>query len=624
MMEDSAHHFLDGRVPRNRFTYGALFSAASLSVIASALIIYTLASGTVRFFDYGEANIAEFLTGTNWLPNGRNPSFGIWPLLSGTALIAVGSLAISIPLGVAAALHLGEFASPRSRRVLKPIVEVLSGIPSVVHGFFALLVISPFMQRTIGADYFNAASAIIVVAAMILPIIVSISDDAIRAVPREIKEAALGLGATRWEMATRVVLPSARSGIVAAILLALARAVGETMAVTMAAGSVAALHFDPRLEVQTLTAYIAQVATGDIPPGPATEAGFAVGATLFVLTYTVNILAVGATRKRLGVKRKGVAGRVSNLIKSGIASINGIWPTQGRLNVQADPFLPSRYDIYRRRKEKFSKLVISSSLFVGLAFLLILLQTILETGLAGIDFDFLTDFPSARPENAGIGPTIWGSLWLITLTMLFALPAGIGAAVYLTELAPVGLLNQFLRRTLQNLAAVPSIIFGLVGLYVFSRMFGFGLSLLTGSLTLAMMVLPMIVVTTEEALLAVPKSFRDAALGVGATRWQAVRHHVLPNAIPGIATGAILSVARALGETAPILFVASLFSKTAPTGVMDGFLALPIQIFFWSRHPKESFHDLAASTILVLLMLLLILNFIAIFIRNRAESRRTW
>ena len=246
---------------------------------------------------------------------------------------------------------------------------------------------------------------------------------------------------------------------------------------------------------------------------------------------------------------------------------------------QSNPFIPTKYDLFRRRKEKVSRFIVASSLFVGLAFLLILLQTILETGLAGIDLQFLTNFPSYRADQAGIGPTIWGSLWLITLTMLFALPAGVGAAVYLTELASEGVLNQFLRRTLQNLAAVPSIIFGLVGLYVFSRMFGFGLSLLTGSLTLAMMVLPMIVVTTEEALLAVPKSFRDAALGVGATRWQAVRHHVLPNAVPGIATGAILSVARALGETAPILFVASLFSKTAPTGIMDGFLALPIQIF---------------------------------------------
>lgn len=616
--------FLDGRAPRNRFTHSALFAAASLSVIASALIIYTLASGTIRFFEYEEATFFEFITGTDWVPNGRNPSFGIWPLLSGTALIAVGSLMISIPLGVAAALHLGEFASPRSRRFLKPIVEVLSGIPSVVHGFFALLVISPFMQRTIDATYFNAASAIIVVAAMILPIIVSISDDAIRAVPREIKEAALGLGATRWEMATKVVLPSARSGIVAAVLLALARAVGETMAVTMAAGSVAALHFDPRLEVQTLTAYIAQVATGDIPPGPATDAGFAVGSALFVLTYSVNILAVGATRKRLGANRGKMASLLFQ-IKVKLSMILDRISGDIEYNLtQSNPFIPTKYDLFRRRKEKVSRFIVASSLFVGLVFLLILLQTILETGLAGIDLQFLTNFPSYRADQAGIGPTIWGSLWLITLTMLFALPAGVGAAVYLTELAPEGILNQFLRRTLQNLAAVPSIIFGLVGLYVFSRMFGFGLSLLTGSLTLAMMVLPMIVVTTEEALLAVPKSFRDAALGVGATRWQAVRHHVLPNAVPGIATGAILSVARALGETAPILFVASLFSKTAPTGIMDGFLALPIQIFFWTRHPKEAFHDLAASTILVLLMLLLILNIIAIFIRNRAEARRSW
>ena len=621
---DRPAYRLDGRAPRNRIIYTSLFTTASLSVIASALIIYTLAEGAVQFFRYEEADLLEFITGTDWLPNGRNPSFGIWPLLSGTALVAAGALLIAVPLGIASALHLGEFASPRSRRLLKPIVEVLSGIPSVVHGFFALLVISPFLQRTIDATYFNAASAIIVVAAMILPIIVSISDDAIRAVPRELKEAALGLGATRWEMATRVVLPSARSGIVAAVLLALARAVGETMAVTMAAGSVAALHFDPRLEVQTLTAYIAQVATGDIPPGPATDAGFAVGSALFIITYSVNIIAVGATRRRLGVKKGKIRSFIPNQIKRAREIISRTRNQVEHQISQSNPFIPSKYDLFRQRKERAFRFLISSSLFVGLAFLLILLQTILETGLAGLDFDFLTNFPSYRPENAGINPTIWGSLWLITLTMLFALPAGVGAAVYLTELAPEGFVNQFLRRTLQNLAAVPSIIFGLVGLYVFSRMFGFGLSLLTGSLTLGMMVLPMIVVTTEEALLAVPKSFRDAALGVGATKWQAVRYHVLPNAIPGISTGAILSVARALGETAPILFVASLFSKTAPTGIMDGFLALPLQIFYWTRNPQESFHDLAASTILVLLMLLLILNLIAIFIRNRAEARRSW
>ena len=261
---------------------------------------------------------------------------------------------------------------------------------------------------------------------------------------------------------------------------------------------------------------------------------------------------------------------------------------------------------------------------MGMGFLTILLHSVIKAGAPGIDLAFLTDYPSSRAHLAGIGPVILGSIWLIALTMIFALPAGVGAALYLTEMSRPSPINLFLRRTIQNLAAVPSIIFGLVGLYVFSRMLGFGLSLLTGSLTLAMMVLPMIVVTSEEALLAVPKGFREGALAVGATRWQAVRYHVLPNAVPGIATGAILSVARALGETAPILFVASIFSKTAPTGVLDGFMAMPIQIFFWTRHPSQSFQDLAASTILVLLMLLLILNAMALFVRNRAEARRSW
>ena len=615
---------LEGDSPKHKFVLGSLFASASLSVVASALIIYTLAEGTIEFFLAEEATLLGFIGGGEWVPNGRNPRFGIWPLLSGTFLIAGGALLIAVPLGVSAALYLSEFASNRSRKILKPAVEILSGIPSVVHGFFALLVISPFIRTYFDASYFNAASAIIVVAAMILPIIVSISDDAIRAIPREMREASLALGATRWETASRVVLPAARSGIVASVLLALARAVGETMAVTLAAGSVASLHLDPLREVQTLTAYIAQVATGDIPPGTATDAGFAVGATLFILTYTANTLAIGATKKRLGRKpgklRKSL-GNLSRTARSAISSFsNGDIP--GRAPV--DPLSPNSTDLKRRKSEVIWRRLIGSSLLLGMGFLTILLHSVIKAGAPGIDLAFLTDYPSSRAHLAGIGPVILGSIWLIALTMVFALPAGVGAAVYLTEMSRPSPINLFLRRTIQNLAAVPSIIFGLVGLYVFSRMLGFGLSLLTGSLTLAMMVLPMIVVTSEEALLAVPKGFREGALAVGATRWQAVRYHVLPNAVPGIATGAILSVARALGETAPILFVASIFSKTAPTGVLDGFMAMPIQIFFWTRHPSQSFQDLAASTILVLLMLLLILNAMALFVRNRAEARRSW
>jgi phosphate transport system permease protein len=200
----------------------------------------------------------------------------------------------------------------------------------------------------------------------------------------------------------------------------------------------------------------------------------------------------------------------------------------------------------------------------------------------------------------------------------------VGAAVYLTEIAPDKRSTRFLRSIIQNLAGVPSIVFGLVGLIIFVRLFDFGLSLLAGSLTLAFMVLPIIIVSSEEALKAVPKSFREAAMGMGATKWQAVRHHVLPNAIPGILTGSILALSRAIGETAPILFIGAIFAKTPPSGVLDGFMALPLTIFYWTRHPKVEFHELAAATIIILLIILFCMNIIAIIIRQRAQSRRDW
>ena len=163
-----------------------------------------------------------------------------------------------------------------------------------------------------------------------------------------------------------------------------------------------------------------------------------------------------------------------------------------------------------------------------------------------------------------------------------------------------------------------------MGLAIFVRMFNFGTSLLAGSLTLALMIMPIIVVASEEALKSVPQGFREAARGVGATRWQTVKHHVLPNAVPGIITGSILALSRAIGETAPILFIGAMFAKTAPDGVMDSFVALPLTIFFWSRHAKTEFHDFASGAILVLLVILLTMNALAIFIRYRSQKRRDW
>ncbi len=614
--EDVVNPFRKSLRLQEHAVHWLLAAAASFAVVVSIAILYTLAVGSVDFFTDPRTTMVEFLLGTEWVPSADK--FGVIPLLTGTLVIAGGTLLIAGPMGIASALYMSEFASRRVRSVAKPIIEVLAGIPSVVFGFFALIIISPILRESMGADYFNALAAIIVMAVMTLPIIVSISDDAMRAVPKHLREASYALGATRWETATRVVVPSASSGIVASLLLGLGRALGETMVVMLAAGSVARLSLNPLREMQTMTAYIAQVATGDIPPGMAVDAAYAVGLLLFIITFVVNI----------------IAGQVVLRIKHGSSVRSGPQPRWrvrlGHLREAVARPLRMRDNTlevtlrYRYRRGSVGVALIAISFIVAVVFLIVLIWSVMAKGLAGIDWAFLGGAPSWQAETAGIGPVIVGSIYLIGLTMVFAIPIGVGAAVYLTEFARDNMFSRFLRRVLQNLAGVPSIVFGLVGLVVFVRLLGLGPSLLAGALILSIMVLPIVVVATEEALKAVPRGFRDAALSLGATRWQAVRHHVLPNASPGIMTGAVLSLARALGETAPILFIAALYANSAPSGILDGFMALPVTVFYWTQHHDVAFQDLAASTILVLLVIMLSMNAVAIFIRNRAEKRRDW
>ncbi len=263
-----------------------LFGAASFALIVTGAIIYVLIEGSVAFFTSDAVTITEFFTGTRWAQSAGQ--FGVYPLVVGTFLIAGGAIVLGGGLGIAAALYLAEFASDRVRAAGKPLIEILAGIPSIVYGFFALLTITPWLQEHVDAAFFNALSPMIVIAVMVLPIVVSLSDDAITSVPDNLRHASLAMGATRWETSVSVILPAARSGVFASLFLGLARALGETMAVTLAAGAIANASLNPLEPHQTMTAYIAQVATGDIPPGPGVEAAFAVGLLLFVITYTVN------------------------------------------------------------------------------------------------------------------------------------------------------------------------------------------------------------------------------------------------------------------------------------------------------------------------------------------------
>jgi phosphate transport system permease protein len=268
----------------------ALFGCALISVLTTVGIVVVLVAEAAQFFR--EVSVIEFLTGTEWSPK-LEGKFGVLPLLCGTLLVTFGSAAVALPIGLLTAIYLSEYATNRVREVVKPVLEVLAGIPSVVFGFLAIVAISPIIRSIFpSAGVFSAASASIVVGFMILPMVVSLSEDVLRSVPRSLREAAYALGATKLDVTVKVVVPAAISGIVAAFLLALSRAIGETMAVALAAGNRANLTLNPLEEVLTMTAYIVQVAQGDTPAGTLEyRTIFAVGLALFVTTMFLNILA---------------------------------------------------------------------------------------------------------------------------------------------------------------------------------------------------------------------------------------------------------------------------------------------------------------------------------------------
>jgi phosphate transport system permease protein len=386
-----------------------------------------------------------------------------------------------------------------------------------------------------------------------------------------------------------------------------------------------------------MSGYIARIATGDMQPGLPVYAGFAVGILLFIMAYGINSLGARIvfqiktkTTVKSNIRKKKV-----NIITKIFLKISSVFlylflkigfsikflVGKIRIGARSERLLSLSY---RYRKQRIGIGVVGSSIIVAFIFLIALLWFVFSEGLSGLSPTFFTSYPSRFPEKAGIFPIIMGSVYLMLLTIVFAAPIGIGAAIYLNEFARDTRYTRFLRRIIQNLAGVPSIVFGLLGYVFFAHTLGFGLSLLSASLVLSIMVLPIIVVATEEALKSIPNSFREGARGVGSTRWQTIRHHVIPYATPGILTGLILSLSRAIGETAPILFIVSYFAKTPPSGIMDGFTALPAQIYYWAQHAKPEFHTLAASTIIVLLMILLSMNAIAIIIRQRAQAKRDW
>ena len=283
---------------------------------------------------------------------------------------------------------------------------------------------------------------------------------------------------------------------------------------------------------------------------------------------------------------------------------------------------------YRHFVSTLFRWISAGGALVGVVLLAMLLADVARDGTRFLSWEFLNTFPSRFPEQAGFKAALWGSIWVIGFTALFSFPIGVGAALYLEEYSGRGRLTRLIQLNISNLAGVPSIVFGILGLQLFVRgtlgfgpdLGGFGRSVVAGALTLTLLILPIVIVAAQEAVRAVPGSIREASYGVGATRWQTVWHHVLPQALPGILTGMILALSRAIGETAPLIMIGALtFVAFVPESPGDPFTAMPIQIFNWVGRPQADFRDLAATGIIVLLVALLAMNALAVYVRQRTQ-----
>ena len=283
-----------------------------------------------------------------------------------------------------------------------------------------------------------------------------------------------------------------------------------------------------------------------------------------------------------------------------------------------------RSAFHRRRRLKGAVFAVLCGLatLVGVLSLGVLLADVVVDGMGQLDGDFLTSFASRFPERAGIKAGLVGSVWILVLTAVISFPISVAAAIYLEEYAGKGWLSRAIQTNIANLAGVPSIVYGILGLALFVRALGLDRSVLSGAATLSLLIMPVIIIASQEAIRAVPPTIREAAYGLGATRWQVVSRQVLPMALPGILTGTILALSRAVGETAPLIMVGAVgFIAFTPDGPMDAFTVMPLQIYQWVSRPQDEFRALAAAGIIVLLVLLLTMNAVAIVLRNRYRTR---
>lgn len=642
-----------------------LLAVSSLAVLIVLLIIlFTLGNSITAIKEIG---ILDFLFGDVWRPSGGD--YGALPLITGSILVTLGSMVLAVPVGIACAIYISEIAPVKLRTTLKPVVELFSAIPSVVFGFVGMMVIVPalkvlFPDQQLFSNSWLAAS--IVLALMAMPTIISVSEDAIHAVPHSYREASLAMGATKWESIVKVVLPAAVSGVSAAIILGIGRAIGETMAVLMLTGN-APIIPDPLwnvyLLISTLTGTIALQLPEAVTGSVTQSALFELGVLLMIIVLIINMLSrhvVNSAKRRIGegdgkpsllfrmtgrssIIPESVSDRLSEhrstLMRCGmlLLAFIGVWMFASLLTSDVMALVSAavvvaalvglgyvfdKVDSTSRQTVCIGGVtVVMGAVILMLA---IIIGHILIKGIPALSIEFLTTSPAPGGRGGGIYPAIIGSLELIAGTAVIALPLGVLTGIYLNEYAKDTRFTSIIREAIDLLNGTPSIVFGMFGMVLFVTAMGFGYSLLAGWITLAFMILPVIIRTTEEALKSVPKDLREASRAMGATKWRTIYKVVLPAAMGGVVTGAILSIGRAAGETAPIMLTAAVISQPHLAGsILDPVMALPLHLYHLAMDLPGT-TELQYGTATVLLIIVLVFFVAASLIRSHYSKKVRW
>ncbi len=641
------------RVDSDQIMKLILLAVSSLAVLIIFLIIVFILYNS--WDAIAEIGIWEFLTGTEWLPS--KGEYGAVPLILGTLLVTLGAMVFAVPVGVGSAIFISEVAPARFRNTIKPVCELFAGIPSVVYGFFGLMFLIPLLRDMFPDHLLFGSSWLagsLVLGIMALPTVISVSEDAIHAVPQSYREASLAMGATKWETTMRVVLPAALSGVSAAVILGIGRAVGETMAVMMVTGNNPTIP-DPLWNIFSLISTL----TGTIglqvneASGVTLSALFFLGIILMALSLAINLCARrvvrgsgrGADVNRSWVRRltgrdslvpEGLAARLSERkgeIMSAFAHLLVfvcVWMvstlfTGDGLSVIVAAAATGAVFVLRRAWRSMDPGLVQSiahgTLTAVMGFVVLILAVIigyiLVNGIPALSWDFITD-------EDGIYPAIIGTLELMGGTALIAFPLGILTGVYLSEYARDTRATRVIREAIDLLNGTPSVVFGMFGLVFLVRFLDLGMSLLAGWITLAFMILPVIIRTTEEAVEAVPHDLREASRAMGASKWKTTCRVVLPAAMGGVITGSILSVGRAAGETAPIMFTAAIiFQPTLADSIFDSVMALPLHLYHLAMDVPGS-TDEQFGTAIVLLAIVFAVFAAASLVRSHYNKKVKW